>query len=156
MFNLFDTFVLSILNYACKIWCVFFKYAKYRVHRNFCKWLLNVKMSTNNVYLYAELGRFHLCIGRHIRLIKYWLSLYLTKQENCILRTINLEQRQEAEISPSVSNWSNLVESLLERSGVHDVWLYPESVNTKLFLSILNCRIRDIYLSNDVASGINH
>ena len=111
-------------------------------------------MSTNNVYLYAELGRDHLSIGRHIRILIYWLSLYLTKQENCILRTINLEQRQEAEKSPSVSNWSNKVKSLLERSGFYDVWLYPESVNTKLFLSILNCRIRDIYVREWI-QGVN-
>ena len=52
-------------------------------------------MSTNNLPLYAELGRFPLSIGRHIRIIKYWSSLYQTKQENCILRTINLDQRQE-------------------------------------------------------------
>ena len=93
-------------------------------------------MSTNNLSLYAERGRFPLSIARHTRIIKYWLSLYQTKQENCILRTINLEQRQEVEISPSASNWSNKIKSLLEQSGFHDVWLYPESVNTKLFLGI--------------------
>ena len=95
MFNLFDTFVLSILNYACEMWGFSYTQNIERVHRKFCKWLLNVKVSTNNVYLYAELGLFHLSIGRHIGIIKYWLSLYLTKKENCILRTINLEQRQD-------------------------------------------------------------
>ena len=88
-------------------------------------------MSTNNLSLYAEIVRFPLSIGRNIRAIKYWLSLYQTKQENCILRTIYFDQRHKVEISPTVSNWSNKVKSLLERSGFHDVWLYPESVNTK-------------------------
>ena len=71
MFNMFDTFVLSILNYACEIWGFSNTHNIERVHRKFCEWLLNVKMSTNNVYLYAELGRDHLSIVRHIRIIKY-------------------------------------------------------------------------------------
>ena len=142
MFNLFDTFVLSILNYACKIWGFSNAQNIERVHRKFCKWFLNVKMSANNLSLYAELGRFPLSIARHSRIIKYWLSLYQTKQENCILRTITLEQRQEVEISPSASYWSNKVKSLLERSGFHDVWLYPESVNTKLFLILTHLAYR--------------
>ena len=95
MFNLFDTFVSSILNYACEMWVFSYTRNIERVHRKFCKWLLYVKVSTNNVYLYTELGLFHLSIGRQIGIIKYWLSLYLTKNENCILRTINLEQRQD-------------------------------------------------------------
>ena len=84
MFNLFDTFVLSILNYACEIWGFSNAQNIERVHRKFYKWFLNVKMSTNNLSLYAELGRFPLFIARHTRIIKYWLSLYQTKQENCI------------------------------------------------------------------------
>ena len=76
MFNLFDTFVLSILNYACEIWGFSNAQNIERVHRKFCKWFLNVKMSTNNLSLYAELGRFPLSIARHTRIIKYWLSLY--------------------------------------------------------------------------------
>ena len=154
MFNPFDTFALSILNYACEKWGFSNAQNLERVHRKFCKWLLNVKMSTNSLSLYAELGRFPFSMGRHIGIIKYWLSLYQTKQENCILRTINLDQRQEVEISPGVSNWSNKVKSLLERSSCLDVWLYPESVNTKLFLSILYCRLRDIYIGEWI-QGVN-
>ena len=46
--------------------------------------------------------------------------------------------------------WSNKVKSLLETSGFHDVWLYAESVYTKLFLS----RLRDIYVGEWV-QGVN-
>ena len=80
MFNLFDTFVLSILNYASEIWGFSNAQNIERVHRKFCKWFLNVKMSTNNLSLYAEPVRFPLSIGRHIRAIKYWLSLQYMKQ----------------------------------------------------------------------------
>ena len=64
MFNLFDTYVLSILNYNCEVWGFSKAENIERVHRKFCKWLLNVKMSTNSLSLYSELGRFPLYIER--------------------------------------------------------------------------------------------
>ena len=42
MFNLFDSFVLSILNYSCEIWGFTRAENIERMHRKFCKWLLNV------------------------------------------------------------------------------------------------------------------
>lgn len=84
MFNLFDSFVLSILNYGCEIWGFYHAENIERVHRKFCKWFLNVKMSTDTLSLYEELGQFPLFIARHVRIIKYWLNLYQNKHENCI------------------------------------------------------------------------
>ena len=67
-----------------------------RIHPKFCKWLINVKMATSNLSLAGEFGRFPLFIGRQTRLIKYWLNLHSTKNENCILQTLNLSLREEA------------------------------------------------------------
>ena len=97
MSNLFDSFVLSILNYGCEVWGFYNAVNIERVHRKFCKWLINVKMSTNNLSLAGEFGRFPLLIGRHVRIIKYWLNLYNSKHDNCILRTINNMPRIEVE-----------------------------------------------------------
>ena len=154
MFNLFDSFVVSILNYGCEIWGFSKATNIERVHRKFCKWHLNVKMSTSNLSLYGELGRFPLFIGRQVRIIKYWLNLYQTKNENCILRTVNAELGHETECNPTSSNWASKVKELLERSGFYDVWLFPESVNMNLFLSILQCRLRDIYIT-EWKQGLN-
>ena len=57
MFNLFDSFIAPILNYSCEIWGFSRAENIERVHRKFCKWLINVKMSTNNLSLAGELGR---------------------------------------------------------------------------------------------------
>ena len=68
MFNLFDAYVTSILNYGCDIWG-FTKYERIkRVHRLFCKYLLHVKMTTNLYALYSEVGRFPLYIERYVRM----------------------------------------------------------------------------------------
>ena len=95
MFNLFDAFVQPILNYGSEIWGFASAENTERVHRKFCKWLINVKKSTNNQSLAGEFGRFPLFIGRQTRIVKYWLNLHNTKNENCILRTINLDLREE-------------------------------------------------------------
>ena len=44
MFNLFYSFVLSILNYGCEVWGFSTAQNVEMVHRKFCKWLINVNM----------------------------------------------------------------------------------------------------------------
>jgi len=69
LFNLFDAYVLSVLNYNSEVWG--FKNADSieRVHKKFCKSVLNVKSSTNYFATYDELGRFPLIIERHIQIV---------------------------------------------------------------------------------------
>ena len=47
MFNLFDAYVLSVLNYVCEVWGNINSEVLERVHKKLCKWVLNVKQSTN-------------------------------------------------------------------------------------------------------------
>ena len=103
MFNLFDSFVVSILNCGCESWGFSNATNIERVHHKFCKWHLNVKMLTSNLSLYGELGCFPLFIGRQVRIIKYWLNLYQTKNENCVLRNVNAESRHDTESNPASS-----------------------------------------------------
>lgn len=147
MLNLFDSFILSILNYNCEIWGFSRAENMERVHRKFCKRLLNVKISTNNLSLAGELGRFPLFIGRQIRIVKYWLRLHGTKSDNCILRTLNNLHRYETESRPNITSWTSKIKELLERSGFPDIWYFPESVDIKKFLPILRNRLRDIYIN---------
>lgn len=146
LLNLFDSYVLSILNYGCEIWGMSKAENIERVHRKFCKWILNVKMSTNSLALYSELGRFPLYIERYIRAIKYWLKLYNEKNNNCILNTIIQRQRNEVEQSNINNNWSSKIRQQLNSLGFTEVWLFPESVCSKTFIPILRSRLRDQYI----------
>ena len=85
-------------------------------------------------------------IKRYIRIIKYWLNLYDKKTNNCILQTVLSNQRQHA--NAYIKNWSLNVKHLLETSGFAHVWIYPESVNSDLFLPIFLLRLKDMYISN--------
>lgn len=102
MFNLFDAYVLSVLNYGCEIWGFLKAEDISHIHRKFCKQMLHVKMSTNSTSLYAEVGRFPLFIGRQLRIIRYWLKLYSGKNGHCILNSIISEQCRLNESKPYV------------------------------------------------------
>ena len=104
-------------------------------------------MTTNNLSLAGEFERFPLFIGRQIRIIKYWLNLHSTKNENCILRTLNLYLREEAVKNPTISTWSSKIKHLLKLSGFPDVWLFPESVNINKIIPLFQCRLRDLYIA---------
>ena len=70
MLQLFDTFVNSILSYSSEVWGFSSADRCERVHRKYLKWLLGVKISTSNMAVYGETGRFPLFIDRYIRIVK--------------------------------------------------------------------------------------
>jgi hypothetical protein len=119
-----------------------------RVHRKFCKRILNVKMSTNSLSLYAEVGRFPLHIDRYVRMVKYFLKLHTVKHENCILKQVVVLQRLEIERKNNANNWSSKIRDILNQTGFTDVWLFPESVNNDHFIPLFKNRLRDQYITN--------
>ena len=148
MLNLFNAYVSSILNYNCEVWGFMKAENIERVHRKFCKRILNVKMSTNSLSLYAEVGRFPLYLDRYVRIVKYFLKLYTVKEGNCILKHILLSQRLEIEHKNNTNNWSSKVRDILNQTGFNDVWLFPESVNSNQLIPLLKTRLRDQYITN--------
>lgn len=146
MFNLFDAYVLSILNHSCEVWGFLKAEDIERVHRKFCKWLLNVKMTTNTLSLYSELGRFPLYINRYVRIVKHWLKLYGRKSDNCIIDIIVKTQRQELDYNDKIVNWSSKVRDILQNAGFAVVWTFPESVDIDVFIPLFHTRLRDIYI----------
>ena len=60
--NLFDSLVASVLNYGCEVWGFINAKCIERVHRKFCKYIINVKQTTNNYALYSEVRRYPLSI----------------------------------------------------------------------------------------------
>ena len=63
--NLFNSLVASVLNYGCEVWVFMNAECIERVHRKFCKYIINVKQTTNNNALYSELRRYPLLIEAH-------------------------------------------------------------------------------------------
>ena len=89
------------------------------------------------LYIYAELGRYPLQIFRYISIVKNWLKLYQKRLNHCILRTLTLDQRSLAENYVNIVNCSSKIRDILQNEGFHEIWLYPESVNTNLCVPLL-------------------
>ena len=61
--HLFDTFVGSIMNYACPVWDFTKSKDLEQIHLKYCKWILGVKNRTCNAAVYGELGRYPIYIS---------------------------------------------------------------------------------------------
>ena len=55
---LFYAFVASILDYSCEVWGYTKLKPLERIHLKYCKKILNVKLSTSNVGVYGDFGRY--------------------------------------------------------------------------------------------------
>ena len=147
MFGLFASFVTPILNYACEVWGFIRADNIERVHRKFCKWVLNVKPSTSNLALYGEIGRFPLLLCRQSRIVKYFLKINLVDNNNCILWNAYNMLKMEFDANRNAKNWASNVKNLLEQTGFSDLWVFPNSLNPNRFLPLLKIRLKDIYIA---------
>ena len=145
--ELFDKLITPILNYGCEIWG--FKQANVleRVHLQFCKRLLGVKKSTQNDFVYGELGRTTLIIKRYVSIIKYWFKILMSSENKYINLTYkimfnNLERR------PNATSWASLVKDLLFSLGFNEVWLQQGVGNYNIFISLLKQRLTDNFIQN--------
>ena len=72
--ELFDKLVSPILNFGSEVWGFYKSSSIETVHLQFCKKILGVKQSTQNDFVYGELGRIDFQARRYITIIKYWFK----------------------------------------------------------------------------------
>ena len=108
-----------------------------RVHLQFCKALLGVKQSTQNDFIYGELGRLPYQNRRYFSIIKYWLKV-INKNENKYVNTIYKMMLSDIEINARNINWASLVKNLLSRLGFFEVWLNQGVGNVNQFFQFYN------------------
>ncbi len=123
--QLFDSFVLRILNYGCEIWGFTKNKAIETIHLKFCKLIMNVKCSTSNAGIYGELARFPLYITRYVRIVKYWLPVINT--DNCILNRLYTSSLMDC--NNGMLNWTTSIKQLLYEHGFGYVWEDPTSLH---------------------------
>ena len=88
--ELFDKLILPILNYRGEVWGFSQANAIERVHLQFCKRLLGVKNTTQNDFIYGELGRTSCITKRYILIIKYWFKILLSEDVKYIKLVYNM------------------------------------------------------------------
>jgi hypothetical protein len=109
--------------------------------------LLSVKASTQNDFVYGELGRLNLISHRMFSVIKYWLKS--TCSDSKYIKNTHLMLKNDTAVNESnVTNLVTYIKNLLTKLGFEHVWLNQGVENKELFLLILKQRIKNIWLIN--------
>ena len=75
-FKRFDCLVKPVLTYGYAVWGSGNITEIEKCHLQFMKQTLKVKMTTNSGVVYAETGRFPLCVFINMCMIKHWLKIF--------------------------------------------------------------------------------
>ena len=103
--------------------------------------------STQNDFVYGELGRTTLITKRYLVIVKYWFKILMSNDS----KNINLIYRMmlsDMESKPSTVNWASLVKHLLLSLGFYEVWLAQGVGNYNYFISIFKQRLTDTFIQN--------
>ena len=143
MLDLFDKFITPVLNYGCEVWGFHQAPSIENVHLKFCKNILGVKKSTQNDFVYGELGRTPMQIIRYVRIIKYWLNIVTGKKSQyvCLVYAASVQQIG----MNKKHNWAESVKSLLFHSGFSEVWYNQGVADIDAFVKVFKVRITDIF-----------
>ena len=139
--QLFDTFVGSIINYACPVWGFTKSKDLAQIHLKYCKWILGVKNRTCNAAVYGELGRYPIYISRYVQIIKYWLKLMDT--DNIILQRVCQDAKHR--LNRGFKEWLHNVQHLLSMHGFSYAFDNPQNLNVKTFPQQFKQRLIDCF-----------
>ena len=145
--ELFDKLVSPILNYCCEICCFANDLSIETLHMRFCKKLLGVKKTTQNDFIYGELGRVSFKTIHMYKAIKYWLRILQTKENKYILLVYNI-LKNDLEYYHNKTNWCSLLKNLLCSLGFVDAWTFQGEGNNDMFLYIVKQRLNDQFIQN--------
>ena len=119
--ELFDKIIIPIGDYGCEVWGFHKAPAIERVHLQFCMRILHVKKCTAIFYVYGELGRFPLAINKHLKIIKYWLTI-ITHKTNPLVYNLCRYQYENCELEHA-NNWASKVKEMLNNLGFNYAWI---------------------------------
>ena len=74
----------------------------------FCKHLPGVKSTTQNDFVYGELGRINYYTHRLYNIIKYWLKI-INCNDNKYIKYVYKLMLNDIHRNPNIKNWANMV-----------------------------------------------
>ena len=146
-FELFDKLITPILNYGSEVWGFAKANAIERIHMQFCKKILGVKKTTQNDFIYGELGRTNYLTNRYLIIIKYWFKILQSPANKYIKLVYNL-MVQDLETLPNKVNWASLLRHLLRSLGFNEVWLNQGVGDIGAFLGRVKQRLTDNFIQD--------
>ena len=113
----------------------------------FCKQLLGVKTSTQNDFIYCELGRTNYYTRRIYIIIRYWLKVIHAEEHKYIKKIYNV-MLTDINDRPNIQNWASLVRNTLSNLGFFNVWIAQGVGDVNIFLSVIKQRLSDTFVQN--------
>ena len=115
----------------------------------FCKKILGVKRSTQNDFVYGELGRAPLQSKVFYTIIAYWFKI-LEAQETKYIKFAYMYQLMlnDIENKPTCVNWASKVKFFLSSLGFNEVWINQGVGDRNAFLQIFKQRLSDSFLQD--------
>ena len=120
--ELFDKLITPILTYGGEFWGFSKPVQQERVHLQFCKKLLGIKRSSQNDFVYGELGRAQLQNNVFFSVVNFWFEI-LEAEENKYIKLAYQLMMNDIENKPNCLNWASVVKQLLSTLGFHEVWM---------------------------------
>lgn len=142
--ELFDKLIAPILMYGSEVWGFSKHVQQERVHLQFCKKLLGVKRSTQNDFVYGELGREPLQNKIFCLIISYWFKI-LTVADNKYIKYMYQLMLRDIENKPNTINWASKLKLLLSTLGFYEVWINQGVGNKQAFLQVFKQRLTDSF-----------
>lgn len=142
--KLFDVLVGSILNYSAEVWGYNDAKDVEILHTKFCRWILQVRKSTNLSGLYWELGRFPLIIYRKISMIRYWIKL-LRSSDTFIPKKMYEILKNDIENNRTYNglNWALQIKNILDSLGLSNIWIHQTGIDIPF--NLIKQRMTDTY-----------
>ena len=119
-----------MLTYGCAVWGSGNIAEIEKCHLQFMKQTLKVKMTTNSRLVYAETGKFPLCVFINMCMIKHWLKIININVKQLVhvaYREIFQYQDQHA--------WIRHIKNLLCCHGFGNIWNDQSVMNETMFLA---------------------
>lgn len=135
--QIFDHTILPILLYGSELWGYENTDIIERIHTEFLRNITKLRKTTPLYMLYAELGRYPLEINIKYRMISYWISLKVGKQE----KLSNLAYETLRYNLPN-SKWIQNIIHILQSVGRNDLWLldkeieHPRSIKSSILRTL--------------------
>ena len=113
----------------------------------FLKYILHVKKSTPNCFVYGETGQYPLYIHVNSRLIKFWHKLKVDTEDklsSSMLKTLS----ECSDFNIFQSDWLSKVKKILDDCGLSFVWLNPKSVSTEWLYKKIMSSLKDMFIQS--------
>ena len=114
------------------------------LHTKFCRYILQVRKSTNLTGLYGELGRTPMLIGRKLCMIRYWIKI-LKADDDFVPKKIYSMLKDDADNNRNYHglNWASQIKSILCGIGLNYIWIQQAEI--EIPFNVIKTKILDIY-----------